>query len=175
MPFVSNKKPLQPAEREILTRSFRELDTMDCRTAEFFWSTGCHPWSLANPDKARWRFTEEAGIRYVHYIRAKQHGQTDTVLNPAIVGWAETFLETEAGHSEFEYLRRVRRHGRAIGLQGLTCRALRHDRIYLCGKATGWNMGAMVEMWGTDAHTLVGYMNADEGKSLSKAIIEGAF
>lgn len=155
---VSTKEPLEEAERATLLRSFDQFpDDLDKFTTRIFYSTGCHPWSLAHPDRANWKIVSGADGTYLTYLRAKTYEQTRLVMDPGVEPWIEAFLEEELGHSEHEYARRVRRWAEKAGLSGMTPRTLRHDCIYRFLREFDWNLVYAVATFGTDARTLVGY------------------
>ena len=175
---VSNQKPLAEDERSILLEHFRrDLGSNDpnYQTTRIFWSTGCHPWSLTNAPDCRWRITVEFGKKYLRYIRAKQGGETCLDLDPVIEPFLMIFLEQQGGYGVREYHRRVKTYGRRIGLEGLCPRALRHDRIYLTGRACNWDYNVLSEMFGTDMDTLLGYTASDRAKTYSEKILKEAF
>jgi hypothetical protein len=175
---VSNKRPLAEDERRVLIEAFKRdqiSEDPNYRTARVIWSTACHPWSLANAYDCRWRITEEAGHRYINYIRAKQAGETCLDLDPAIAEWILDFLRDEGGYTEREYHRRVKTYGSWIGLDGLGPRALRHDRIFLTGRAVNWDYNVLSMMFGTDMKTLLGYTATERAKTYSEKILREAF
>jgi len=175
---VSNKRPLAEDERRTLLEGFKVLRgsaDRDYRTTQVIWSTGCHPWSLQNSDYCRWKVVEEGGTSYVDYLRAKTYEHTHLVLDPAIATWLLEFLRDEGGYTTREYHRRVKTFGLSLGLDGLCPRALRHDRIFLTGRACGWDLNALTAIFGTDASTLLGYMATDRAKTYSDKILREAF
>jgi len=145
------------------------------RTTRVIWSTGCHPWSLANAEYCRWKIVEENGASYVDFLRAKTYQHTHVVLDPAIASWLLDFIRDHGGYTEREYHRRVKTFGRNFGLDGLCPRALRHDRIFLTGRACGWDLNVLVSIFGTDAQTLLGYMATDRAKTYTDQILKNAF
>ncbi|MCI4357341.1 MAG: hypothetical protein L3K18_09470 [Thermoplasmata archaeon] len=144
-------------------------------TARWIWAVGCHPWSFAHPEEARWRLLPEDGEIYVDYLRAKTYKHTHLLLDPAVRPWAAQFVAEEAGYSEREYLRRTARFGKKIHLDGLTCRALRHDRIFLTLRAVDWDMPVVVMMFGTDAGTLMGYAAGERAKTYTASLKARSF
>lgn len=175
---VSTKRPLTEEERTVLRASFRArgLDAdSDYRTTHVIWSTACHPWSLSNAAGANWRTFAQDGRTMLSYVRAKTREETHLDLDPSIAGWLEQFLLDEAGKTEREYHRRVKTFGASIGLTGLAPRALRHDRIFLDGRACKWDLPFLQMRYGTDAKTLLRYMALDRATEHSDAILREAF
>jgi hypothetical protein len=175
---VSNKRPLAEDERAVLTGAFRRdqlTSDPNYRTARVIWSTGCHPWSLANAYDCRWKIVEEGGHRYVDYIRAKNLKHTHLDLDPGIGDWLLDFIRDEGGYTEREYHRRVKTYGNAIGLEGLAPRACRHDRIFLTGRACGWDINVLQEIFGTSVSIILGYMAFERAKTYSDRIVRESF
>jgi hypothetical protein len=175
---VSSKRPLQEQERKVLIEAFRRdqgLTDADYRTTRVFWSTGCHPWSLAHGYDCNWRIVTDAGHQYVSYIRAKTDQETQLDLDPAIALWLPDFIKDESGWTEREYHRRVKTYGKRIGLEGLGPRALRHDRIFLTGRACKWDYNILSSMFGTDMRTLLRYTASERAKTYSDQILREAF
>jgi len=175
---VSTKRPLTEEERKVLRDSFRArgIDMEpNYRTTHLIWSTACHPWSLSNWTATNWRVFEQNGRQMLSYVRAKTHEETHLDLDPHIAGWWQQFLEEQGGHTEREYHRRVKTFGGSIGLEGLSPRALRHDRIFLDGRASGWDLPFLQNRYGTDAKTLLRYMQIERATQHSEAILKEAF
>lgn len=175
---VSSKRPLAEDERRVLIDAFRRDQNFvdrNYQTTRVFWSTACHPWSLAHAYDCRWKISEEEGHRYVSYVRAKTDHETRLDLDPAIATWLLSFLKDEGGWTEREYHRRVKTYGREIGLEGLGPRALRHDRIFLTGRACNWDYNVLASMYGTDMRTLLGYTASERAKTYSDKILREAF
>ncbi len=179
MRLVSTKEGLSDDQRRTLLRSFEGSDSIDSLTTHWFYSIGCHPWSLAHPVAANWRIVVEDGIDWYHYIRAKAGTVPDPVcripIDPAIRPWCETFLEEEGEHSEREYLRRVQRFAKGIGLEGMSPRTLRHDKIMVTGPLVGWDPNLMRAMFGTDYGTLVRYAAKDRLRAFGARLVAGRF